>query len=167
MPKALPYIHESSKELLHLLNTMPDRERRNRVHALFLAKMGYCRTRKEIAASLHVNKQSVERWFKHYEKDGLQSLITSHRNNCGKKSRIRGEALCQLKAKLDTPEGFKGYQSICDWLKDQFGLDVPYKTVHQTVYYKLKAKPKVPRKSNVNKDPEKEESFKKKTSPNT
>jgi transposase len=166
MPKALPPIHESSEELLHLLNTLPDRERRTRVHAVFLAKMGYGRSRKDIAATLHVNAQSVERWFKHYEKHGLHSLLTSHRTKCGKKPRIQGEVLSQLQEKLNTPEGFKGYERIRIWLQDQFGLDVPYKTVHQTVYYKLNAKPKVPRKSNVRKDPEKEETFKKKRLPN-
>ena len=129
--------------------------------------MGHCRTRKEIAGILNVHKQTVEKWFKHYEKEGVESLIISHRSKCGKKPRIVGEALSQLKEHLDKPEGFKGYQSICDWLKEQFGLDVPYKTVHQTVYYKLKAKPKVPRKSYVRKDPEKEEAFKKKSLPNT
>lgn len=163
MPKALPHIPESSEELLHLMNTMPDRERRTRVHAVFLAKLGYCRTRKDIAATLQVNTQSVERWFKHYEKHGLQSLLTSHRSKCGKKPRIQGEALAQLKEKLDTSEGFHGYERIRRWLKEQFGLDVPYKTVHQTVYYKLNAAPKVPRKSHVRKDPDKEETFKKKS----
>lgn len=163
MPKALPPIHESSQELLHLMNTLPDKERRTRVHAVFLAKKGYCRTRKDIAAALHVHTQSVERWFTRYEHDGLQSLITSHRSHCGKQPRIAGEALSQLKEKLDTPEGFQGYERIRLWLKEQFGLDVPYKTVHKTVYYKLKAAPKVPRKSHVRKDPEQEESFKKKS----
>ena len=163
MPKALPHIHESSQELLHLMNTLPDRERRNRVHAFFLAKMRYCSTRKDIAAVLNVHTQTVERWFKHYEKDGLQPLLTSHRSRCGKHPRIAGEALSQLKEQLDKPEGFQGYESIRRWLKEQFELDVPYKTVHKTVYYTLKAKPKVPRKSNLKKNPEKEESFKKKT----
>lgn len=167
MPKSLPPIHESSEELLHLLNTIPERESRNRVHGLFLAKMGYCRTRKDIAATLQVGKKAVERWFKQYGQDGLQPLITSHRRNCGKKPRITGEVLCQLKEQLDKPEGFKGYQSICEWLKDRFGLDVPYKTVHKTVYYTLKAKPKVPRKSHVKKDLHKEEEFKKKSLRNT
>jgi len=147
------------------MNTIPDRERRTRVHAVFLGKMGYCRTRKEIAAALHVHKRSVENWFKQYEQDGLPALLTSQRSNCGKKPRITGKALSKLKEQLDKPEGFRGYESIRIWLEEEFGLDVPYKTVHQTVYYKLKAKPKVARKSNVRKDPEKEEAFKKKSLP--
>jgi transposase len=167
MPKPLPHIHESPEELLHLFNTIPGRERRNRVHAVFLVKMGYCRTRKDIAMTLHVERKAVERWIKQYEQDGLQALVISHRSHCGKKPRITGEPLAQLQEQLEQPEGFKGYQSICTWLKDQFGLDVPYKTVHKTVYDKLKGTPKVPRKSHVKKDTPKEDAFKKKSLQNT
>ena len=163
MPKSLPPIRESSEELLQLMHTMPDRERRTRVHAVFLAKMGYCQSRKAIAAALHVHTRSVERWFTHYEQDGLHALLTSRRSQCGKKPRIAGIALSALQEKLETPEGFHGYDSIRLWLEKEFGLDIPYKTVHQTVYYKLNAAPKVPRKSNVRKDPDQEASFKKKT----
>jgi transposase len=161
MPKPLPPIHEREEALLALFNTIHDRERRNRIHALFLAKMGYCQTRNAIAQALHVERKAVERWFTQYEQHGLQALITSPRHHCGKKPRIQGDALAQLHEKLDQPEGFRGYQSICTWLKEQFGLDVPYKTVHTTVYYRLNGRPKVPRKSNVKKDPHREEAFKK------
>lgn len=163
MPKSLPPIHESHEELLKLFNTMPDRERRNRVHALFIVKMGYCRTRKAIATALDVERKTVERWFKLYEQAGLQSLVISHRDRCGKTPRIQGDVLSQLNERLTHPEGFHGYQSICAWLKEQHGLDVPYTTVHATVSVKLKARPKVARKSNVKKDPFHEELFKKKS----
>jgi transposase len=164
MPKPLPPIHESENELLALFNTIPDRERRNRLHAVFLVKMGYCQTRKAIAQALHVERKAVERWFKQYEQDGLQALIVSHRSHCGKPPRIQGEPLAQLQEQLNQPAGFQGYQSICTWLKEQFGVDVPYKTVHSTVYYRLKGTPKVPRKSNVKKDRSREDTFKKKCS---
>jgi transposase len=161
MPKPLPPIHESEEELLALFNTIHDRERRNRIHAVFLVKMGYCQTRKAVAQALHVERKAVERWLKHYEHDGLPSLLVSHRSHCGKRPRIQGEPLAQLHAKLNQPEGFQGYQSICTWLHERFGLDVPYKTVHSTVYYRLKGSPKVPRKSNVKKERQREEAFKK------
>jgi transposase len=167
MPKPLPMIHESHEALLRLFNTIPDRERRTRIHALFLVKMGYCRTRKAIAQALQVERKAVERWMQQYEHDGLQALLVSHRRHCGKKPRIQGEVLEQLNAQLAHPEGFQGYQSICTWLKDRFGLEVPYKTVHATVHYRLKGAPKVPRKSNVKKEPQHEDTFKKKPSPTT
>ena len=40
--------------------------------------------------------------------------------------------------------------------------DIKYKVVHDTVRYRLKAKLKVPRRSNVKKDSEAEAEFKKK-----
>jgi transposase len=162
MPKKLPTIHESQEELLTLFNTINDRERRNRVHALFLITIEHCRTRKAIAKTLHVERKAVERWLIQYEHEGLQALVRQHRNRCGRKPRIQGESLAQLREQLSRPEGFQGYQSICTWLHDRFGRDVPYKTVYHTVHSKLKGSPKVPRKSHVKKDATQEEAFKKK-----
>jgi transposase len=161
MPKKLPTIHESQEELLTLFNTVKDRERRNRVHALFLIKIDHGRTRKAIAKTLHVERKTVERWLTTYEHEGLQALLRQHRNRCGQKPRIQGESLAQLHEQLTHPEGFQGYQSICRWLQERFGLDVPYKTVYNTVHYKLQGRPKVPRKSHVKKDATQEHAFKK------
>jgi len=125
--------------------------------------MGYCTTRKAIATALTVERKTVERWFTHYQHDGLQALLSSHRQHCGKKPRIGGEALSQLQARLNQPEGFLGYQSICTWLNERFDLDIPYKTEYHTVHDRLQGSPKVPRKSNVKKHPEREDAFKKKS----
>lgn len=165
MPKTLPQIHESQKELLDLFKRITDRERRNRVHAVLLVKTGHGETRKAIADTLQVDRKTVERWFKQYEQNGLQALLTSHRHRCGKKPSIQGEALSRLQEQLNRPEGFHGYHSICSWLTEQFGLVIPYKTVYGTVAYKLKGSPKVPRKSNVKKDAQCEDAFKKKSLP--
>jgi transposase len=163
MPKSLPPIHESQEELLSLVHTLADRERKTRVHALFLANMGYCTTRTAIAQALCVERKAVERWFTQYATNGLQALLVSQRRQCGKKAHIRGEALTQLQAQLARPEGFHGYRSICTWLAERFQLDVSYKTVHHTVHTKLHAAPKVPRKSNCKQDAAAVTTFKKTT----
>jgi transposase len=163
MPTPLPPIPESQEELLRLFNTIHDRERSNRVHALFLVKIGSCRTRKAIATALHVERKAVERWITQYEQDGLQSLFISQRSRCGKKPHMLGEPWSQLQEQLNHPEGFQGYQSICTWLNERFGLEVSYQTVHRTGYDTLKGTPKVPRKSPVKKDPPQEDAFKKKS----
>lgn len=159
MSKKLPIIVESQEELLELFNKIQDNERRNRVHALYLVKMGFCTTRKAIGNSLRVGRKAVERWLKIYEQAGLQALLVSNRSNCGRKPKIMGEALSQLKYMLEKPAGFVGYNSIRKWLKERFCLDVPYKTVYGTVHYKLNSKPKVARKSNVRKDEKLEKEF--------
>ncbi len=52
---------------------------------------------------------------------------------------------------------------IKTWLYTVHDLDVAYKVVHDTVYYRLKAKLKVPRRSNIKKDANAEAEFKKRT----
>ena len=63
---------------------------------------------------------------------------------------------------LNNPEGFSSYKEIQTWLYTVHNLEVQYKVVHDTVRYRLKAKLKVSRRSNIKKDPEAEITFKKK-----
>ena len=51
----------------------------------------------------------------------------------------------QLKARLATATGFASYLDVQQWLREEFGLAVPYKTLHGMVHYQLKAKLKRPR----------------------
>jgi len=59
----------------------------------------------------------------------------------------------QLQARLTTSTGFASYLAVQRWLYDEFGLTVPYKTVHGIVHYQLKAKLKRPRPSHAKKTP--------------
>jgi hypothetical protein len=51
----------------------------------------------------------------------------------------------QLKTRLATPMGFASYLAVQQWLREEFGLEVPYKTLHGIVHDQLKAKLKRPR----------------------
>ncbi len=62
-------------------------------------------------------------------------------------------ALEQLKQRLAQPQGFNSYGQIQQWLEAECGV-VAYRTVHQTVRYKLNAKLKVPRPRSKNAKPE-------------
>jgi hypothetical protein len=59
-------------------------------------------------------------------------------------------ALEQLKQRLAQPQGFNSYGQIQQWLEAECGVVVAYRTVHQTVRYKLNAKLKVPRPRSKN-----------------
>ncbi len=59
-------------------------------------------------------------------------------------------------------KGLVAIKKYAPWLYTVHNLDVTYKVVHDTVRYRLKAKLKVPRRSNVKKDAEAEAEFKKK-----
>ena len=57
-----------------------------------------------------------------------------------------------LKERLQVPEGFASYGAIQQWLEEEYGLAVKYKTVHRIVRYQLKGKLKVPRPSSIHRD---------------
>ena len=80
----------------------------------------------------------------------------------GRKPEISPEIQKALINELTEEEGFSSYKEIQTWLYTVHNLDVAYKVVHDTVRYRLKAKLKVPRRSNVKKDAEAEAEFKKK-----
>lgn len=70
----------------------------------------------------------------------------------------------RLKQRLQQLEGFTSYRQIQQWLEQEFGKTIQYKTVHKTVRYRLKAKLKVPRPRSLEQD-EQSVSLFKKTSP--
>ncbi len=70
-----------------------------------------------------------------------------------------------LKARLQTETGFRSYGEIQQWLQTRYGLQVPYKTVHKTVRYRLKAKPKVARPRSRRQEQEGVVTFKKTACP--
>ena len=57
----------------------------------------------------------------------------------------------QLQARLATASGFASYVAIQQWLREELGLEVPYKTLHGIVHDQLKARLKRPRPSHAKK----------------
>ncbi len=84
--------------------------------------------------------------------NSLEALLTV-KTAAGKVSKIPPVALEQLKQRLAQPQGFNSYGQIQQWLEAECGV-VAYRTVHQTVRYKLNAKLKVPRPRSKNAKPE-------------
>ena len=100
------------------------------------------------------------RWLQRYRTGGLQTMLEIP-TSVGKPPIIAGAALAKLKAHLAEPRGFESYGAIQGWLLDECGLEVPYKTVHQTVRYRLKAKLKVPRPRSCQTDEAQQQAYKK------
>lgn len=96
-----------------------------------------------------------------YKKGGLKSVLQTKQREKFEEAIINGTNLEKLIAKLSDPEGFSSYYEIQAWLKQECNLEVKYATVHHTVKYKLKAKLKVARPTNIKKDSNKELAFKK------
>lgn len=79
----------------------------------------------------------------------------------GNERKIKGEALADLQRQLQTPEGFRSYGAIVEWLQEKHGLTVEYGTVYSTVRYLLGGKLKVPRPQSHQQNGQVVETFKK------
>ena len=143
---ALPVIAEPLDHLRDRLRAERDPERKRRLHALVLLASGQAPTRREVADHLAVHRNTVAAWLDRYRDDGLDALLTpSKRGPAPGQRTLPAPVLAALQARLADGVGFGGYDEIQRWLRDEYALDVPYKTVYTLVRYRLGAKLKAPR----------------------
>ena len=165
MPSTLQIdISESAATLKMLLHQQSSACHKERLQALYWLKSGQVTTRLELSSLLGRGESTLYRWLKLYKTGGLCALLDI-KSSSGRPAMIRGEALDKLKAHLSEPQGFESYGAIQQWLRDECDLEVPYKTVHQTVHYRLKAKLKVPRPRSRQADEAQQQAYKKTASP--
>jgi putative transposase len=161
MPRLLNLtITQSPAQLQKLMSEQMPNWARERLHALYLYASGTAPFKNSIARILGKDVSSIRRWFRIYEQAGLEGLLKP-RDTCGRKSHIPSEVYAQLQEKLADPEGFGCYDDIRQWLEKEHGLQVGMSVVFRAVHGKLKARPKVARPANIQKDPQMGEKLKK------
>ena len=153
-------IRESEEELRHRLHHSVTASSRERLQMLYWLKKDAIATRKELSEKLGRNESTIYRWMTKYRQGGLPSLLEV-KTPPGKKSKISKEEMSCLKERLSQPQGFKSYGEIQDWLNQELGIDLAYKSVHKIVRYKLKAKLKTPRPQSPQAKPQVQNNFKK------
>lgn len=109
---------------------------------MYLLKTKKAKTADEAAEMLGRNRVTVQDWLAKYRQGGLEKLLAK-KVSSGRSRKISLWAEKALEKRLQSNEGFKSYGEICQWLAEELGIVVNYKTVHQLVHYKLKAAPKV------------------------
>jgi transposase len=154
MYQPLPCITEDLDTLQARLRSERDPHLRPRVHLLVLFKSGQVTTRRQAAAHLAVHRNTVALWLRTYRAGGLSALLTYKEAGApsGQKS-LPAAVFTQLQTRLASPSGFASYGAIQQWLREEFALAIPYKTLHGIVRYQLKAKLKRPRPSHAKKTP--------------
>lgn len=152
MYQPLPPITEDLAILEERLRRERDPKRKPRLHLLVLLKSAQVTSRGQAAAHLALHRNTVAVWLRRYRDGGLEALLTYKEAGApaGQKT-LPPPVFEQLKRRLATPTGFASYLDIQRWLRAEFGLDVPYKTLHGIVHYQLKAKLKRPRPSHAKK----------------
>jgi transposase len=153
-------IQQSEDELKQLLRAQKTAMSKERIHLLYLLKSKQAQTVQDAAAILGRHRATLQQWLKQYRQGGLEELLKS-KPRSGRPRAIPAWAVAALQKRLEEPQGFDGYQAICDWLENQLGIAAEYKTVHQLVHYRLQSSPKVPRPVSVKQSPEQLEAYKK------
>lgn len=154
-------IQESEDELKQLLRKQKTASSKERIHLLYLLKSKRAQTVQE-AASIFLGRHraTLQEWLKHYREGGIEKLLKS-KPRSGRPQAIPQWAVVALQRRLEEPQGFDGYQAICNWLESQLGIAAEYKTVYQLVHYRLQSSPKVPRPVSVEQSSEQLEAYKK------
>ena len=154
-------ITESAETLKKLLINASTPQEKERIQTIYWLKTQTVKTVKEIAIMLGRNRVTIQKWLHKYRTDGINLLLESKKNKGGRPRAIPAQAIAKLKEELKNPEGFQSYSEIQLWLRTCFEIDVAYRTVHELVRYKLKAKLKVPRPLHIKQNKEAKEKFKK------
>lgn len=140
MYKRLPQIKEPLEDLDARLKRERDSQLRPRLHLLVLIASGRVRARQEAAEHLALHRNTIGRWLAAYEEAGLQGLLTVEKTGAKPGQKTLPEPVWQaLQERLNT-EGFSDYLHAQRWLAEEWGVEVPYKTLHALVRYRLGAK---------------------------
>ena len=154
-------INESAETLKTLLKNAKTPQEKERLQTLYWLKTKTITTVTQIARMLGRNRVTVQKWLHKYRTGGLDLFLEPKTNLGGRPGSIPSSVIEKLKEELQKPEGFQSYGEIQHWLATCFDINVPYRTVHQLVRYKLKSKLKVPRPQHIKQNVESRENFKK------
>ncbi|MBD2199357.1 MULTISPECIES: helix-turn-helix domain-containing protein [Calothrix] len=141
-------ILESAEFLEKSLKRAKNASQKERLQMLWWLKTGQVKQHHELGQLLGRSPATITRWLQQYRQGGLEKLLEV-RTAPGAQKKIQGEALEKLKNRLASPESFRSYREIVEWLDLECGLQVKYDTVNRFVREKLKAKLKVSRLPNA------------------
>ena len=149
MYQSLPPITEALETLQDRLRRERDPNRKVRLHLLVLLKAEQVTSRGQAATYLAVHRNTVGTWLRRYRDGGLETLLTYKEAGAPSgQTSLPPAVFAQLQARLAT-SGFASYVELQQWLRGDFGLEVPYPTLHGIVRYQLQAKLKRPRPSHA------------------
>lgn len=118
-------------------------------------------SRRNLAAKIGVDPNSITNWRKLYEKGGIK-LIQSHSKTGFKKSVFSAEVHTAIENKLKDPKnGLRGYTELLTFIETEFEGKFKYNTLLKYCVKNFNSKIKTARKSHVKKEEEAVKTFKK------
>jgi transposase len=135
-----PPIKESADELQARMKYEQDARRRSRIHLLYLIRSGQVSTRRQAANHLAKHRNSIKNWLDAYQHGGLEELLCIGKTGPASEQKTLPPPVFEALRERVNGEGFSGYTHAQAWLHSEFGLAVPYSTVHGLVRTRLGAK---------------------------
>ena len=118
-------------------------------------------SKREVSLLVGVCSGSVQKWRTLYIRDGIDGLL-KHNKIGYKPSVFTSAERMKIQEKLNNPEnGLHGYVELKEWIRNELGKDVLYRTVVNYCVTNFHSSVKVARKSHINKDVDKVDDFKK------
>jgi len=118
-------------------------------------------SKREVSLLAGVCSGSVQKWRTFYIRDGIAGLL-KHNKIGYKPSVFTSAERVKIQEKLNNPEnGLHGYVELKEWIRQELGKDVLYRTVVNYCVTNFHSSVKVARKSHINKDVDKVDDFKK------
>lgn len=155
-------IKETDRELKALLHQQKKGRIKERVQVLYLLVTKQAETASTAAMLIGRNYSTVKRWLRTYRQTGINDLLEL-KSGRGRKLSLSSENLEALENRLKQPEGFDSYGAIQAWLKENYGVEICYSTLHHIVHTRLKASLKVVRPQSAKRDESKAIDFEKKS----
>ncbi len=157
-------ITESIDTLKKLLSNARTVKEKEKIQTLYWLKTQTVSIVQQIAIMLGRHRVTVQTWLREYRTGGINFLLKLNQKKPGRPRTIPTNVVEKLKEELKNPEGFQSYGEIQSWLKTCFDINTAYRTLHDLVRYKLKAKLKVPRPVHIKQNKQAKEDFKKELS---
>lgn len=145
-------IAESAEYLEKSLKQAKSASQKERLQMLWWLKTGQLTQHQQLSERLGRSPATITRWLSKYRNGGISELLLA-KTAPGAPAKIQGEALAKLQQRLNSPEGFRSYGDIVEWLDQECHLKLKYDTVNRFVRQTLKAKLKVPRPVSTQQSP--------------
>ncbi len=151
-------IKENLTELESYKSKVKDYRSSQRLKSLLLMKQEE-KTLVEIAVLLEIHFATLQRWIKSYQTNGIEIFLGGIKRN--KPSKLITPVLhMEIEQRLKNSRNpFSGYVEVQQWLLKEHGVEIEYQWLWKYMTTKMDSKLKVPRKTNIKKDPQAEESF--------
>jgi len=134
--------HEETSEFEALYKAEPDRQRRTRLHALWLVRLGH--TVQSAASVVGIHLRTLQQWLSWYRQGGLSEVLAHrHGGHAGRCSPLSASEEAQLKTLAATGQIGSIWDGVA-WAQEHCGVSYTYWGM-RSVFARLGLKKKVPR----------------------